>query len=120
LRVRSSHTNLWGGVQIRKIGSVTQNPLTLMYDHLLRGNMEPRLNVGLFVTFSSEELEEFERWRTANSKQGGVIVIEAVSRRRPDKCKVWFAKPLPNEAKLPWYKPIEEVFAARPTEQTQS
>ena len=63
--------------------------------------MERRLDVGLFVTFSSEELEEFERWRTANSKQGEVIVIEAVSRRRPDEFKAWFAKPLPNEAKLP-------------------
>jgi hypothetical protein len=91
-----------------------------MYDHLLRSNMERRLYVGLFVTFSSGELGEFERWRTANSKQGEVIVIEAVSRRRPDKFKVWFAKPLPIEAKLPWYKPIEEVLADRPTEQSQS
>jgi hypothetical protein len=76
--------------------------------------------MGLFVTFSSEELEEFERWRKANAQHGGVIVIEAVSPRRPDRFKVWFAKPLPNEAKLPWYKPIEEVIAARPSEQAPS
>jgi hypothetical protein len=76
--------------------------------------------MGLFVTFSSEELEEFERWRKANAQHGEVIVIEAVSPRRPDRFKVWFAKPLPNEAKLPWYKPIEEVIAARPSEQAPS
>jgi hypothetical protein len=82
--------------------------------------MQRRITMGLFVTFSSEELEEFERWRKANSKQGEVIVIEAVSPRRPDRFKVWFAKPLPNEAKPPWYKPIEEVIAARPSEQAPS
>jgi hypothetical protein len=70
--------------------------------------------MGLFVTFSSEELEEFERWRKDNAQHGEVIVIEAVSPRRPDRFKVWFAKPLPNETKLAWYKPIEEVIAARP------
>ncbi len=103
-----------------KIGGVTRNPLTLVYDHSLVGNMQRRLTMGLFVTFSSEELEEFERWRKVNSKQGEVIVIEAVSRRRPDRFKVWFAKPVPNETKLAWYKPIEEVIAARPTEQARS
>jgi hypothetical protein len=91
-----------------------------VYDDPVRGNTQRRLTMGLFVTFSSEELEEFERWRKANAQHGEVIVIEAVSRRRSDRFKVWFAKPLPNETKLPWYKPIEEMIAARPTEQTRS
>jgi len=76
--------------------------------------------MGLFVTFSSEELEEFERWRKANAKQGEAIVIEAVSRRRPDRFKVWFARPLPKDTNLRWYKPIEEVAAAKPTEPARS
>jgi hypothetical protein len=103
-----------------KIGGVTRNLLTPVYDHPLPGNMKRRANMGLFVTFSSEELEEFERWRKANAKHGEAIVIQAVSRRRPDRFKVWFARPLSNDTNLPWYKPIEEVTAAKPTEQTGS
>jgi hypothetical protein len=64
--------------------------------------------MGLFVTFSAEELEEFEQWRRKNAKDGEVIVIEAVSRRRPDSFKVWFEKPIAGHKNLPWYKPIEE------------
>jgi ABC transporter substrate binding protein len=44
---------------------------------------------------------EFERWRKDNAQHGEVIVIEAVSPRIPDRFKVWFAKPLPKETKLP-------------------
>ena len=74
--------------------------------------------MGLFVTFSAEELEEFDRWRKANDKNGEVIVIEPVSRRRPNSFKVWFAKPVPNESNLTWYKPVEEVVAPPPAERS--
>ncbi len=68
--------------------------------------------MGLMVTFSAEELQEFEDWRRANAKSGEVIVVAAVSRKRPNSFKVWFEKPAPALAKLPWYKPIEEPDAA--------
>jgi hypothetical protein len=106
--------------ELPKIGGITRNLLTPMLDHPLPGNMKRRPNMGLFVTFSSEELEDFERWRKANAKHGEAIVIEAVSPRRPDRFKVWFARPLPNDANLSWYKPIKDVSAAKPTEQTRS
>jgi hypothetical protein len=64
--------------------------------------------MGLFVTFSAEELEEFENWRRTNAKDGEVIVIEAVSRRRPKSFKVWFEKPVAGHKNLPWYKPIQD------------
>ncbi|HJT08787.1 MAG TPA: hypothetical protein VJ747_17785 [Stellaceae bacterium] len=64
--------------------------------------------MGIFVTFSKEELEEFEEWRKKNAKSGEVIVIEAVSKRRPDSFKVWFEKPVADQKKLPWFKPIQE------------
>lgn len=72
--------------------------------------------MGLFVTFSAEELREFEEWRKHNAKSGEAIVIQAVSKRRPDRFKVWFAKPLANPAGLRWYKPIEEEASAPPAE----
>jgi hypothetical protein len=72
-------------------------------------NCERSFVMGLFVTFSAEELQEFEQWRKANAEKGEAIVVEAVSPRRPDKFKVWFAKPVPNPASLPWYKPLEEA-----------
>ncbi len=72
--------------------------------------------MGLFVTFSAEELREFEEWRKANAKSGEAIVIQAVSKRRPDRFKVWFAKPLPNAASLRWYKPIVEDASAPPAD----
>lgn len=65
--------------------------------------------MGLFVTFSAEELREFEEWRKENAKSGEAIVIQAVSKRRPDRFKVWFAKPVADQKKLTWYKPIEEI-----------
>ncbi len=65
--------------------------------------------MGLFVTFSAEELQEFEAWRKANAKEGQVIVIEPVSKRRPDSFKVWFEKPVADQQKLRWYKPIAEA-----------
>jgi hypothetical protein len=64
--------------------------------------------MGLFVTFSAEELQEFEAWRKENAKSGEAIVIQAVSKRRPDRFKVWFAKPVADQKKLGWYKPIKE------------
>ena len=64
--------------------------------------------MGIFKTFSAEELEEFEQWRRKNAKAGEVIVIEAVSKRRPDSFKVWFEKPVGGIQNLPWFKPIEE------------
>ena len=64
--------------------------------------------MGIFKTFSAEELEEFEQWRRKNAKDGEVIIIEAVSKRRPDSFKVWFEKPVAGHQNLPWYKPIEE------------
>ena len=64
--------------------------------------------MGIFKTFSAEELEEFEQWRRKNAKDGEVIVIETVSKRRPDSFKVWFEKPIANAQNLPWFKPIEE------------
>ncbi|HEX6841419.1 MAG TPA: hypothetical protein VF113_07815 [Stellaceae bacterium] len=64
--------------------------------------------MGIFVTFSKEELEEFEQWRKKNAKSGEVIVIEAVSKRRPDSFKVWFEKPAAEHKKQPWFKPIQE------------
>ena len=64
--------------------------------------------MGLFVTFSAEDLQEFEKWRRANAKDGEVIIIEAVSRRRPSSFKVWFEKPIVGHKNLPWYKPIQE------------
>ena len=67
--------------------------------------------MGIFVTFSKEELEEFEAWRKKNAKGGEVIVIEKVSKRRPDSFKVWFEKPVVDHKKLPWYRPIEEKSA---------
>ena len=67
--------------------------------------------MGIFVTFSKEELEEFEEWRRKNAKSGEVIVIEKVSKRRPDSFKVWFEKPVAEAKKLPWYKPIQEKSA---------
>jgi hypothetical protein len=65
--------------------------------------------MGLFVTFSAEELQEFERWRQTNAKEGEVIVIEPVSRKREKSFKVWFAKPVANASRLAWYKPIAEA-----------
>jgi hypothetical protein len=65
--------------------------------------------MGIFVTFSAEELQEFENWRRTNAKEGEVIVIEAVSRRRPKSFKVWFEKPVAVPKNQPWYKPIQEV-----------
>jgi hypothetical protein len=64
--------------------------------------------MGIFVTFSAEELAEFEKWRQANAKDGEVIVIEKVSKRRPDSFKVWFEKPVAGAKSLPWYKPVQE------------
>jgi hypothetical protein len=64
--------------------------------------------MGIFVTFSAEELAEFEKWRQANAKDGEVIVIEKVSKRRPDSFKVWFEKPVSSAKALPWYRPIQE------------
>ena len=64
--------------------------------------------MGIFVTFSAEELAEFEKWRQANAKDGEVIVIEKVSKRRPDSFKVWFEKPVAGVQNQPWFKPIEE------------
>lgn len=72
--------------------------------------------MGLFVTFSADELQEFEQWRKANAEKGEVIVIQAVTPRRPDKFKVWFAKPLANPSKLSWYKPVKEDVAPPPAE----
>lgn len=72
--------------------------------------------MGLFVTFSAEELREFEEWRKQNAKSGEAIVIQAVSKRRPDRFKVWFAKPVAEPAKLRWYKPIKEETPAEPPE----
>ena len=72
--------------------------------------------MGLFVTFSTEELEEFDQWRKASAKNGEVIVIEPVSRRRPNSFKVWFAKPVPDASNLPWYKPVTEVVEQPPAE----
>jgi hypothetical protein len=65
--------------------------------------------MGLLVTFSAAELQEFEQWRKANARDGEVIVIEAVSRRRPDTFKVWFEKPVAGKANLSWYKPVEDA-----------
>jgi hypothetical protein len=67
--------------------------------------------MGLFITLSASELEEFEKWRSENAKDGQVIVIEGLSRRRPDSFKVWFEKPLAEPKKLRWYKPISEKAA---------
>jgi len=64
--------------------------------------------MGIFVTFSAEELAEFEKWRQANAKDGEVIVIEKVSKRRPDSFKVWFEKPVAAAKNLRWYKPVQE------------
>jgi hypothetical protein len=64
--------------------------------------------MGIFKTFSAEELEEFEQWRRKNAKSGEVIVIESVSKRRPDSFKVWFERPVPGMQNQPWYKPIQE------------
>ena len=64
--------------------------------------------MGLFVTFSAEELKEFKKWREASTKDGEVMIIEAVSKRRPDSFKVWFEKPVAGQEKLPWYKPVAE------------
>ena len=72
--------------------------------------------MGLFVTFSAEELEEFDQWRKTSAKNGEVIVIEPVSRRRPNSFKVWFAKPVPDNSNLPWYKPVKEVVEPPPAE----
>lgn len=66
------------------------------------------IEMGLFITLSASELEEFEKWRRENAKDGQVIVIEGLSRRRPDSFKVWFEKPLAEPKKLRWYKPIAE------------
>jgi hypothetical protein len=68
--------------------------------------------MGLFVTFSSEELQEFEQWRQANAAGGQVIVLEPVSRRRPDRFKVWFEKPIAGSSNLRWYRPIQEAEEA--------
>jgi hypothetical protein len=68
--------------------------------------------MGLFVTFSAEELREFEQWRKANVASNQVVVIEPVSRRRPNSFKVWFEKPLAATSNLRWYKPIEEADGA--------
>lgn len=68
--------------------------------------------MGLFMTFSSEELQEFEQWRKASAAGGQVIVIEPVSRRRPNSFKVWFEKPIESTSKLRWYKPIREADGA--------
>ena len=67
--------------------------------------------MGLFITLSASELEEFEKWRRENAKDGQVIVIEGLSRRRPDSFKVWFEKPVAEAQKLRWYKPISEKAA---------
>ena len=64
--------------------------------------------MGLFVTFSAEELQEFKKWREASTKDGEVIVIAPVSRRRPDSFKVWFEKPIAGHKNLSWYKPLAE------------
>jgi len=64
--------------------------------------------MGLFVTFSAEELKEFKKWREASTKEGEVMIIEAVSRRRPNSFKVWFEKPIVGHKNLPWYKPIAD------------
>jgi hypothetical protein len=64
--------------------------------------------MGIFVTFSKEELEEFEEWRRKNAQSGEVIVIEGVSKRRPDSFKVWFEKPVAGHKNLSWYKPLAE------------
>jgi hypothetical protein len=71
-----------------------------------RGGQE--IEMGLFITLSASELEEFEKWRRENAKDGQVIVIEGLSRRRPDSFKVWFEKPLAEPKKLRWYKPMAE------------
>ena len=68
------------------------------------------------ATFSAEELQEFEQWRKANAEDGQVIVIEPVSKRRPNSFKVWFEKPIVGHINLRWYKPIEEVISPRPAE----
>lgn len=73
--------------------------------------------MGIFVTFSAEELQEFEKWKQANAKDGEVIVIEKVSRRRPKSFKVWFEKPVAGHKNLPWYKPIQDELA-KPDETT--
>jgi hypothetical protein len=72
-----------------------------------RGGQE--IAMGLFITLSASELEEFEKWRRENATDGQVIVIEGLSRRRPDSFKVWFEKPLAEPKKLRWYKPIVET-----------
>jgi hypothetical protein len=69
------------------------------------------IEMGLFITLSASELEEFEKWRRENAKDGQVIVIEGLSRRRPDSFKVWFEKPLAELQNLRWYKPIAEKGA---------
>lgn len=65
--------------------------------------------MGLFVTFSAEQLQGFEKWRRANASTSEVMIIEPVSKRRPDSFKVWFEKPTAGHRQLPWYKPIEEA-----------
>jgi hypothetical protein len=86
--------------------------LSFLSDHPLNSlDRSRRPAMGIFVTFSKEELEEFEAWRRKNAKSGEVIVIEAVSKRRPDSFKVWFEKPVGDQNKLPWFKPIEEKRA---------
>jgi hypothetical protein len=88
---------------------VRKNDLSISSDHVCRRDgQERRSAMGIFVTFSADELEEFEAWRRANAKDGGVIVIKAVSQRRPDSFKVWFEKPVADHKSLPWYKPVQE------------
>lgn len=70
--------------------------------------------MGLFLTFSASELDEFEKWRRKNAQGGQVIVIEGPSYRRPDSFKVWFEKPIANRETLPWYKPIAEAGTEKP------
>jgi hypothetical protein len=90
--------------------------LTLSDEHQPWRQQQSELVMGLFVTFSAEELQEFEEWRKANAKSGEAIVIQAVSKRRPDRFKVWFAKPVADHKKLSWYKPIEDATPAPPPE----
>ena len=65
--------------------------------------------MGLFVTFSAEQLQGFEKWRQANASASEVMIIEPVSKRRPTSFKVWFEKPVAGHRQLPWYNPIQEA-----------
>jgi hypothetical protein len=83
--------------------------LSFLSDHTLcYGGFERRPAMGLFVTFSAEELQEFKKWREASTRDGEVMIIEPVSRRRPDSFKVWFEKPIADHKNLSWYKPVAE------------